>query len=156
MKEVGRASYHGHEILPSLVSIPNTRKMSLSALKTNMALSLSSLNTPKDILLPADAQDTISSLAWAPRPSSNFLAAASWDGKIRVYDVAADGSRAKRIEERMIGGGAPVLSCDWLKVGSSHMLPFIQKYQKTSIHERKKTTSKSSPNQDSGTIPSLS
>lgn len=90
-----------------------------------MAFSLSSLNTPKDILLPADAQDTISSLAWAPRPSSTFLAAASWDGKIRVYDVAADGSRANRIEERMIGGGAPVLSCDWLKVKPPPYVPLL-------------------------------
>lgn len=92
-------------------------KFSLRVPSPNMAPS----STPNDTLLPADAQDTISSVAWSP--TANYLAAASWDGKVRVYDIATDGSRARRIEERQVGGSAPVLSCDWLKVGS--LPPFL-------------------------------
>lgn len=73
-----------------------------------------SITSPNDTTLPADAQDTISSIAWSP--TALHLAVASWDGKVRVYDVAANGSRAQRIDEHKIGSGAPLLSCDWVKV----------------------------------------
>ena len=61
--------------------------------------------------VPADATDTISCVRWSP--ASNHLAAASWDGKLRVYDVAADLS-AKGVAA--ITTGAPVLTCDWTQV----------------------------------------
>ena len=70
------------------------------------------LNTPlQDVSLPADATDTITSLRWSP--VSDHLAAASWDGKVRIYDVANDG-RAQSVAS--IAADGPVFSCDWNKV----------------------------------------
>jgi len=65
----------------------------------------------RDLPLPADATDTISSVRWSPVAS--HLAAGSWDGKVRVYDVATDGS-ARGIA--LLSAAGPVLSCDWNKV----------------------------------------
>lgn len=65
-----------------------------------------------DASLPADAEDTISSVAWSP--VANHLAAASWDGKVRVYDVNANNGAARGAAGLAAEG--PVLDCDWAKV----------------------------------------
>jgi mRNA export factor len=65
----------------------------------------------KDVTLPADAADTMSAVCWSP--VANHLAASSWDGKVRVYDVATDGS-ARGVA--MLTADGPVFSCDWSKV----------------------------------------
>ncbi|RYP50245.1 hypothetical protein DL768_004182 [Monosporascus sp. mg162] len=73
----------------------------------------------KDIALPADAEDTISSVSWSP--VSNHLAAASWDGKVRVYDVARNGSA---VGVAMLRADGPVFDCDWAKATvGSHEAP---------------------------------
>ncbi|KAI1337858.1 WD repeat domain-containing protein [Xylariaceae sp. FL0016] len=67
----------------------------------------------KDVAAPSDGEDTVSSLSWSP--AANHLAAASWDGAVRIYDVASNGSAiaaAKLLAE------GPVLDCDWAKDGS--------------------------------------
>jgi len=64
-----------------------------------------------DKAVPTDATDTISCVRWSP--ASNHLAAASWDGKVRIYDVGTD-LVAKGVA--MIAADAPVLSCDWNQV----------------------------------------
>ncbi|RYP10744.1 hypothetical protein DL765_008012 [Monosporascus sp. GIB2] len=64
----------------------------------------------KDIALPADAEDTISSVSWSP--VSNHLAAASWDGKVRIYDVARNESA---VGVAMLRADGPVFDCDWAK-----------------------------------------
>lgn len=64
-----------------------------------------------DTVLPADAVDTISSVSWSP--TANHLAVASWDGKVRIYDVAPDPSARAAA---MLSVDSPVLSCDWAKV----------------------------------------
>lgn len=66
-----------------------------------------------DVALPADAEDTISAVSWSP--TANHLAAASWDGKVRIYDVASTG-QANGIA--MLRSDGPLLSCDWAKVSS--------------------------------------
>lgn len=66
-----------------------------------------------DEVLPADAMDTISSVSWSP--AANHLAAASWDGKVRIYDVAP-GPFARAAATLSVG--SPVLSCDWAKVST--------------------------------------
>lgn len=66
-----------------------------------------------DVALPSDADDTISSVSWSP--VTNHLAAASWDGVVRVYDVAQNGT-ARGIA--MLKADGPLLSCDWAKVSS--------------------------------------
>ncbi|KAK3692356.1 WD40-repeat-containing domain protein [Podospora appendiculata] len=67
----------------------------------------------KDIAFPQDSQDTISSLSWSP--VSNHLAAASWDGKVYIYD-ATNSSAIKGIS--MITTEGPVLDCDFSKDGT--------------------------------------
>lgn len=69
-----------------------------------------------DIAVPQDNEDTISSLSWAPR--ADFLASASWDGKVRIYDVSSDG-RARGVA--VLKAGGPVLGCDWSHVS----IPFL-------------------------------
>ncbi|KAK6834842.1 WD40 repeat-like protein [Apiospora arundinis] len=68
---------------------------------------------PADTVLPADAADTISSVSWSP--AANHLAAASWDGKVRIYDVASGPSAHAAA---MLSVDSPVLSCDWAKDGT--------------------------------------
>ncbi|KAF4443205.1 WD40 repeat-like protein [Fusarium austroafricanum] len=67
----------------------------------------------KDITLPADATDTMSSVRWSP--VAHHLAAASWDGNVRVYDVKADGSASG---VAILPADRPVFSCDWSKDGT--------------------------------------
>jgi mRNA export factor len=67
----------------------------------------------KELSLPADAEDTISSVSWSP--AANHLAAASWDSKVRIYDVSPDGSARGAA---MLKADGPVLDCDWAKVSA--------------------------------------
>ncbi|KAI1116218.1 Poly(A)+ RNA export protein [Nemania sp. NC0429] len=68
-----------------------------------------------DVTLPSDGEDidTIGSLSWSP--VSDHLAAASWDGKVRIYDVSSTG-HARHVSTMI--GDQPVLSCDWAKDGT--------------------------------------
>lgn len=68
-------------------------------------------NTFSDVSLAADVEDTISAISWSP--AANHLAAASWDGKLRVYDIAVNGT-ANMIA--MFTTSGPLFSCDWAKV----------------------------------------
>ncbi len=84
---------------------------------SNSFSTLSSSNAgllSQDTTLPADAEDTISSVSWSP--VSNHLATASWDGKVRIYDVAPNGSAAKGVA--LLRADGPVFDCDWAKVSS--------------------------------------
>lgn len=84
-------------------------------------MSWSNYNKPKqntvagsismDVALPTDSCDTIQSIRWSP--VSDHLAAASWDGKTRIYEVAKDGS-GQGVAALTAEG--PVFSCDWSKV----------------------------------------
>lgn len=82
-----------------------------------------------DVKLPSDSTDTISSVLWSP--IANHLAAASWDGRVRVYDIAANGTGTGLCALTVT---APILSCDWSLV-SSHLfvsLPFrVRAHTKT-------------------------
>lgn len=64
----------------------------------------------KDIALNNPPEDSISHIAFSP--VSNHLAVASWDKKVRIYEVNAQGGEGKALFEHE----APVLSCDWSKV----------------------------------------
>jgi mRNA export factor len=79
---------------------------------SNIARPTMTASSP-DVALPADAEDTISCVSWSP--TANHLAAASWDKKVRIYDVAPNGS-ANGIA--MLKADGPILSCDWAKVSS--------------------------------------
>ncbi|KAI1106929.1 WD40 repeat-like protein [Jackrogersella minutella] len=72
------------------------------------------MNATKGINLPNDAEDTISSVSWSP--IANHLTAASWDGKVRIYDVNTSTGAARGAA--MLAAEGPILDCDWAKDGS--------------------------------------
>lgn len=65
----------------------------------------------KDVALNNPPEDSISDLAFSP--VSEHLAVASWDKKVRIYEIAPSGQSEGRA---MIDFEAPVLSCHWSKV----------------------------------------
>ena len=65
----------------------------------------------KDVALSNPPEDGISDLSFSPQ--SEHLAVASWDKKVRIYEINAQGgSEGKALFEHE----APVLSCCWSKV----------------------------------------
>ncbi|KAI0166562.1 WD40 repeat-like protein [Xylariaceae sp. FL1272] len=77
-----------------------------------MSVTMGSLRN--DVAVPGDGEDTISRLAWSP--VANHLAAASWDGKARIYDVNASGS-AKGVTA--LTTDSPLFDCTWAKDGTT-------------------------------------
>ncbi|KAK0514722.1 hypothetical protein JMJ35_003339 [Cladonia borealis] len=66
----------------------------------------------KDVALSNPPEDGISDLSFSPQ--SEHLAVASWDKKVRIYEINAQGgSEGKALFEHE----APVLSCCWSKDG---------------------------------------
>lgn len=66
----------------------------------------------KDVTLTAPPEDGISDLAFSPQ--SEHLAVASWDKKVRIYEIDGQGgSQGKALFEHE----GSVLSCCWSKVG---------------------------------------
>lgn len=65
----------------------------------------------KDVQVSDPPEDSISDLAFSP--ATDHLAVASWDKKVRIYEINAQGNSAgKAIFEHE----APVLSCAWSQV----------------------------------------
>jgi len=72
-----------------------------------------------DIQLASPPDDSISSLAWST--SANYLAAASWDSKVRIYDVTSSNTG---VGVAAIDFGGPVLTCHWSGVSIILLLMF--------------------------------
>ena len=67
----------------------------------------------KDVPLSAPPDDSVSDIAFSPQ--SEHLAVASWDKKVRIYEINAAGqSEGKALFEHE----APVLNCCWSPVSS--------------------------------------
>jgi len=65
----------------------------------------------KDVALNQPPEDSISDMAFSP--ASDHLAVASWDKKVRIYEINEQGlSEGKALFEHE----APVLSCCWAPV----------------------------------------
>lgn len=65
----------------------------------------------KDVALNSPPEDSVSDLAFSP--VSNHLAVASWDKKVRIYEINDQGqSEGKAFFEHE----APVLNCCWSPV----------------------------------------
>ena len=65
----------------------------------------------KDVALNSPPEDSISDLQFSP--ASEHLAVASWDKKVRIYEINDQGqSEGKALFEHE----APVLSCCWAPV----------------------------------------
>ena len=66
----------------------------------------------KDVALTAQPEDTVSDLQFSP--TGDFLAVASWDKKVRIYQVNEQGSSEGKA---IIDFEAPALGCAWSEVG---------------------------------------
>jgi mRNA export factor len=65
----------------------------------------------KDVEVANPPEDTVSDIAFSP--TQDMLAASSWDKKVRIYEINAQGqSQGKHMYEH----DAPVFSVDWSKV----------------------------------------
>ncbi|KAK4175966.1 putative poly(A)+ RNA export protein [Triangularia setosa] len=69
-----------------------------------------------DIAFPKGPEDSVNALRWSPK--SNHLAAASWDGKVYVYDATnvAAGTASARGVAALDGGQAPFFDCDFNQI----------------------------------------
>lgn len=91
---------------------------------SSAASSAAASNTPgdisKDITLTQPPEDSISDVSFSP--AADYLAVASWDKKVRIYEVQQSGTtEGKALFEHE----APVLSCCWSKVRPAR-IPFYQ------------------------------
>ncbi len=65
----------------------------------------------KDKAISSPPDDSISDLSWST--AANLLATASWDGKVRIYDVTSSLTGTVRAAIEFAG---PVLGCSWSPV----------------------------------------
>lgn len=65
----------------------------------------------KDVTVKNPPEDSVSDLAFSSQ--SDHLAVASWDNKVRIYEITANGEAEGRAAFEHEG---PVLSCHWSKV----------------------------------------
>ncbi|TIA20789.1 WD40 repeat-like protein [Aureobasidium pullulans] len=66
-----------------------------------------------DIPINNPPEDSIQDLSWSPQ--SNHLSVASWDNKVRIYEINGEGQSAGKA---LIDLGAPALSTCWSKDGT--------------------------------------
>ncbi len=66
----------------------------------------------KDIAVNNPPEDSISDLVFSP--VADYLAVASWDKKVRIYEVDQNGNTQGKA---LFDHEGPVLSCCWSKVG---------------------------------------
>lgn len=83
----------------------------------------------KDIELTAPPEDSVSDISFSSQ--SEHLAVASWDKKVRIYEISATGSS---IGKAVYEHEGPVLSVVWSKVGV--LFPLIFLPQKIYTDER--------------------
>ena len=86
-------------------------------------------NPNKDVEVPNAATDGISCVTWSP--TSNLLAATSWDNQIRVWDVQANGTA---VPKAATSHDAPILDCSFSADGgkvftASPTVPFTPRSQ---------------------------
>jgi len=70
----------------------------------------------QDVELGSPPEDSISALAFNPNPTDpkDFLAVASWDKKVRIYEIMSNGQGQGKAS---IDHDGPVFSVDFFKVG---------------------------------------
>jgi WD40 repeat protein len=86
--------------------------------QTTTATNLGDLS--KDIKLASPPEDSTSALSWSPK--NNYLAVASWDSKVRIYDVTA-GDTGQGLT--LIDLKGPALTCAWSPVCNPHFLVVV-------------------------------
>jgi mRNA export factor len=87
-----------------------------AASSSSAAASQTQGDLKSDVALSDPPTDSISDLAFSPATTPNgtdFLAVASWDNKVRIYEINGQGqSQGKHAYEH----AQPVLNCDFSKV----------------------------------------
>lgn len=70
----------------------------------------------QDVELGSPPEDSITALAFNPNPTDpkDFLAVASWDKKVRIYEIMSNGQGQGKAS---IDHDGPVFSVDFFKVG---------------------------------------
>jgi len=68
-----------------------------------------------DVELGSPPEDSITDLSFNPNPNDpkDFLAVSSWDKKVRVYEIAANGQNQGKVQMEHEG---PVFAVDFFKV----------------------------------------
>ncbi|MCJ1437325.1 RNA export factor gle2 [Xylographa pallens] len=84
---------------------------------SNTSSATAQSNTPgdisKDVVLTNPPEDSISDVAFSP--THDFLALASWDKQVRIYEISATGESKPQAK---IDHEGPVLTCCWSKDGT--------------------------------------
>ena len=86
--------------------------MSLFGPTTSTATAQATVDLSGDLELPQGPDDSISDLAFSP--VAEILGVASWDSKIRIYEIGQGGATGKAMYEH----AAPVLSTHFSKDGT--------------------------------------
>lgn len=78
----------------------------------------------KDVQVANPPEDSISDLTFNPNPADakDFLGVASWDKKVRIYEISANGNAEGK---HIIEHDGPVLSCDFFKVSLLRLATLI-------------------------------
>jgi len=85
-----------------------------SAAASSSAANASAGDLKNDVALKDIPEDSVSDLAFSPQ--SDHLAVASWDKKVRIYEISANGdSQGKALFEHE----GPVMSCAWSRVSTN-------------------------------------
>lgn len=69
----------------------------------------------KDVAVTAPPDDSISDIAFSPQ--ADHLAVASWDKKVRIYEINNQGASEGKA---LFDHEGPVFSTHWSKVSSEH------------------------------------
>jgi len=84
-----------------------------AAASSSSAANASAGDLKNDVALKDIPEDSVSDLAFSPQ--SDHLAVASWDKKVRIYEISANGdSQGKALFEHE----GPVMSCAWSRVST--------------------------------------
>jgi len=94
-----------------------------AASSASSAASTAQGDLSKDIAVSDPPGDSISDIRFSP--VAEYLAVASWDNKVRIYEVDQQGNtQGKAIFDHE----GPVLSCCWSKVGALFAKSDMQAY----------------------------
>lgn len=94
--------------------------------QSSAAASATQGDISKDVQVQNPPEDSISDLSFSP--TSDHLAVASWDKKVRIYEIDGQGNSAGKA---LFDHEGPVLSCTWSKVSSNkphkraHIVPAL-------------------------------
>lgn len=117
---------------PPGLTLPSTTASRVSTAMSNLfgsAASAASANPTqgdlsKDVQVTNPPEDSISDMCFSP--ASDHLAVASWDKKVRIYEIDANGNSQGKAYFEFEG---PALNCAWSKVSAASLLYLSTTYR---------------------------